>query len=84
MEKMALKEGNIVQIYDTHPKFPGLFVIVTEPKSWGLQGYLLSSRDFEAVKFKGRAFVRMRFEEVEYCGKVFWIENDKEEEDTAS
>lgn len=78
MEKMDLKEGDIVQIYDTHPKFPCFFVVVTEPKSWGLQGYLLSSRDFEAFKFNGRAFVRMTFEEVEYCGKVCWIENDNE------
>lgn len=79
MEKTELKEGDILQIYDTHPSFPCFFVVVTEPKSWGAQGYLLHSRDFDAVKFKGRAFIRVAFEEVEYCGKVAWIEESNED-----
>ena len=79
MKEIQLKEGDILQISPIHPKFPGFFLIVTEPKSWGAQGFLVSSRNFEAVKFKGRAFLRVKFEEVEYCGKVYWIEKENED-----
>jgi len=77
MEKTELKEGDLVQIYPTHPKFPGFFLVVTEPKLCGAVGYLLHSREFDAAKYKGRAFLRVAFEEVKYCGKAYWLEEDK-------
>lgn len=78
MEKRQLEEGDLVQINpENEHQWGGFFAVVTEPKTWGFQGYLLSARDFEAVKFKGRAFVRIKFEDCEYVGKVTWIEEDK-------
>jgi hypothetical protein len=79
MEKRTLEIGDILQINPDHPNFPGLFLVVTGPKKWGAQGYLLHSRDFEATKYMGRAFLRVKFEEVEFCGHVEWLEYEKEE-----
>jgi hypothetical protein len=73
MEKRELQKGDVLQLHPDH-KFGGMLVVVDEPKSWGCQGYLLSSREFEATKFKGRAFVRPKFEDVEFVGKVVWFE----------
>ncbi len=77
MEKRELCEGDMLQIKPDH-KFGGMLVVVTEPKSWGCQGYLMSCYDFEAVKFKGRAFIRPKFEDMEYVGKLHWILIDGE------
>lgn len=78
MKQRELKEGDILQINTEieHP-FGGFFLVVTEPYKWGAQGYLLHSRDFEAVKFNGRAFLRVRNEDVEWVGVAKWLEFDK-------
>ena len=76
MEKVDLEIGDILQISPEHPKFPGFFLIVTEPKNWGAQGYLLFTGDFEAKRYKDKAFLRVRFEEVKLCGSSAWIEED--------
>jgi hypothetical protein len=81
MEKRELLKGDILQINPTHERWPGFFMVVTETKEWGAQGYLLWHCDFEAVRFGEKAYVRMKFEEVEYCGREVWIKvYDKEEE----
>lgn len=72
MEKRDLEEGDVIQLNPDHEKFPGFLVVVTHPKSWGCQGYLMSAYNFEAVKFMGRAFVRTKFKEFEYVGKIVW------------
>lgn len=72
MEKRELKVGDMVQLNPSH-KFGGMFVVVTEPKEWGCQGYLVGPNDFEATRFKGLAYLRPRFEDFEYVGKVVWI-----------
>lgn len=79
MISRTLEIGDILQINTEHEGYPGFFLVVTEPKSWGAQGYLLHSRNFEAVRYQGRAFLRVKFEEVEYCGHVEWMEYDKDE-----
>ena len=79
MQKRDLEIGDVVQLNPCIEKFGGMLVVVTEPKSWGCQGYLVSCHNFEAVKYKGRAFVRPRFEDMEFVGKVVWIEEDKKE-----
>lgn len=80
MKKMILAKGDVVQINPEH-KFGGMLVVVSEPKTFGCQGYLLSAENFEACRFKGRAFVRLKWEEIEFVGKLHWIE---EEEDCES
>jgi hypothetical protein len=72
MEKRELEIGDVVQLNPDHVKFPGFFVVVTEPKSFGCQGYLMSAYNFEACKFMGRAFVRPKFKDFEYVGKIVW------------
>lgn len=72
MEKIELEVGDVVQLKPDH-KFGGMFVIVTEPKSWGCQGYLSSPIEFEATKFKGVAYVRPKLEDFEWVGKAPFI-----------
>lgn len=80
MEKQELEIGDILQLSPEHPKYPCHFLIVTEPKNWGAQGALMHTRDIEGIKWKGRAFLRVKFEDMEFCGKSQWIEQDSEEE----
>lgn len=79
MEPRELEIGDAVQLNPKH-KFGGMLVIVTEPKKWGCQGYLMSAYSFEAVKFKGVAYVRPTFEDFEYVGKLQWLLDDEKEE----
>ena len=79
MEKIDLKIGDVVQLKPDHD-FGGMLVVVTEPKEWGCQGYLMSQFNFEAVRYKGVAFVRPKFEDFEYIGKIQWIYESKEDD----
>jgi hypothetical protein len=72
METRKLKVGDVVQINPEH-KFGGMLVVVTEPKDWGCQGYLMSQFNFEAVRYKGVAYIRPMFEEFEYVGEIQWL-----------
>lgn len=78
MEKRDLEIGDVVQLSPSH-KFGGMLVVVNEPKSFGCQGYLLSPNPFEAVRFNGKAYVRPKWEDMEYVGKLAWIEEGQEE-----
>lgn len=77
MDKKELKVGDIVQINPDHdPIFGGHLMIVTEPKSFGAQGYCKT--------FEGLAFYRCSFEKMEFCGHAEWInkinlESDQDE-----
>jgi hypothetical protein len=72
MEKRELAVGDVVQLNPEH-KFAGMLVVVTEPYSWGCQGYLMSQFNFEAVRFKGVAYVRPKFADFEFVGHIQWI-----------
>jgi hypothetical protein len=76
MEKRDLKIGDLLQIKREH-KFGGFLVVVTDIKSFGCQGYLMSAYDFKAARYNGRAYVRVNFEEVEYVGHLEWIEREE-------
>ena len=78
MEKRDLEFGDVVQLKPDHQRFPGCFVVVTEPKEFGCQGYLMSQFDIKAVKYKGVAYVRPKFEDFEYVGKASWVYKSKE------
>ena len=81
MQKTTLKIGDVVQLNPDHPKFPGFLVVVTDPKEFGCQGYLMGHLPFEAVRYKGVAYVRPRFEEFEYVGKIQWMHEPSDETD---
>jgi hypothetical protein len=83
MDKRELEVGDIVQLDpDNNGQFGGQFLVVTEPKSWGCQGFVLwddPARSEGAVCYKGRAFLRPTWDRMEFIGKAHWLK--KEEED---
>lgn len=77
MDEKELEVGDVIQLRPDYPGgFGGMLVVVTEPKSWGCQGYLMAFHDFDAVRFQGKAFVRPRFENFEFVGKIQWMPED--------
>ena len=63
-----MKEGMIVQITNKgHHWFPCL-IIVTEVKSWGIQGYMTIPSNTEATN--GDAYIRLKTEEFEIVGEA--------------
>lgn len=69
------KIGDIIQIdpdYDSC--FGSCFMIVTEPKSWGAQGY------FQAPGIEGQAFYRVKFEHGQKVGRAAWVFPDISED----
>jgi len=76
METRTLEIGDVLQINPTHSEFGGMLLVVTEPKDWGAQGYLMSYYDFYAVRYNNKAFLRVKFEDMEYVGGLQWMPND--------
>lgn len=72
MEKRDLQYGDVVQLSPTMENsfFPGCFMYVTEPKSWGAQGFIMipASR----TEPPGEACFRAKWEEMEYVGCAPW------------
>lgn len=70
MESTELKEGEIVQLSPDcgNPMFAGCFMTVTEPKSWGAQGYVQALG--QDGKPGGQAYCRTNWEEMERTGGI--------------
>lgn len=51
--------------------FAGCLMTVTEPKSWGAQGYV-------TVPGEGDAYYRAPFAEMEYVGTATWVKGREE------
>ncbi len=81
MKNKKLEIGDIVQLHANHPKFPLDFIIVTEPKEFGCQGYILMARINDACRYDGLAYIRAKFEDFEYVGKCTALheKNNKDE-----
>ena len=74
MEKRALVKGELVQVRPTHEAYGGQIVLVDEPKDWGCQGVLFLDREYEGLtRYKGQAFVRVKFEDIEPVGQIEWF-----------
>jgi len=64
-----LKKEDVVQL---NPEVVGnkifgeCFMIVTEPKSWGAQGYV-------QIPGRGQAYYRAKWEEMEIVGRSVWM-----------
>jgi len=67
-EKVALKSGAVVQISPkTHGgPFPGCYATVTEPKSWGCEGYVTIPREQGQMPVKSS--VQLQWREIELVG----------------
>ena len=66
----TLEVGDIVQIDPEHdPRFGGCLMVVTELKSWGVQGHV-------AIPHEGgpqQAYYRCPFENMERVGHAEWV-----------
>lgn len=74
MEARELKQGDLVQLNpDTagNPMFAACIMTVTEPKSWGAQGYVQALG--QDGKPGGLAYYRARWEEMELVGHAEWV-----------
>jgi hypothetical protein len=77
-----LKVGDVVQLDPTddektgvRPEFAGCFLVVTDPKSWGVAGYV------PAIGSGGRdgglCYYRAKWEEFELVGAAPWVIADE-------
>jgi hypothetical protein len=81
MEKTELSPGAVVQINPdlaANPMFGACMVTVTEVKGWGVQGYVQALG--EGGKGGGLAYIRLKWEEIEYVGQAQWIRGERENE----
>lgn len=63
-----LEVGDIVQVAPEFEMFGGCMVVVTEPKPWGLQGYV------QSAGVPGQQYIRLKHENFERTGgKAIWI-----------
>ena len=74
MEQQELNEGQLVQLNPEtvrNPMFSACIMVVTEPKSFGAQGYVQSlGADGEPG---GQAYYRAKWEEMELVGTAEWV-----------
>lgn len=75
MNKQTLKVGMVVQLNPEtvrNQAFAACFMVVTEPKSFGAQGYVQGlGKDRES--WGGQAFYSARWEEMEPIGMAEWV-----------
>lgn len=67
-----LEKGDVVQIGPTcgNPVFAHHLMIVTNPKPWGAQGYVVV---LDANGSRRHAFFRCNWKDFEYVGKATWV-----------
>jgi len=63
--------NDIVQVNPSKDVFGGCMVVVTEVKSWGVQGYV------QSAGVDGQQYIRLPFEDIEQTnGKAIWVVNE--------
>jgi len=67
-----LSIGDVVQLSPETGDFAACFMIVTEPKAWGAQGYV-------RVPGGGDAYFRAKHEHMTKIGRAEWIRSDDTE-----
>lgn len=75
--------GQVFQINEKHGRegWIGAFVLATEIKDWGIQGFvhLITTHDKSA-----RAYIRLKWEEIDFIGNAKMIPADEMPADSAS
>lgn len=61
---VKLEVGDVVQITAEDNRWQGCFIVVTEVKAWGIQGYIPSPQ----VEDVGLVFVRCETKDIEKVG----------------
>jgi hypothetical protein len=75
----VLRRGHVVQLDPVsakNPMFAGCFMLVTEPKSWGAQGFVQALG--EDGRPGGAAYYRASWEEMELVGEAAWVPDDED------
>ena len=63
-----VKAGDIVQVNPDKEMFGACMVVVTELKSWGIQGYV------QSAGVPGQQYIRLKAGEYEYTGgRAIWM-----------
>lgn len=64
----SVQEFDIVQVDPTKEVFGGCMVVVTEVKSWGIQGYV------QSAGVPGQQYIRLKFDDfAKTGGRAVWI-----------
>lgn len=67
MHPQEMSSGAVVQIDPAHDEmFGGCLMVVSDPRSWGLQGYV-------KIPGQGDAFYRAPFDAIEFIGIAAWV-----------
>lgn len=67
-----MKIGDIVQVNPEKEMFGACMVVVTEVKTWGIQGYV------QNAGVNGQAYIRLKTEDFEPTGgTAVWIRGDE-------
>lgn len=67
-----IKTGDVIQANELAGEWAGCTCIVSEVKSFGVQAYL-------HIPFKGNAFIRLAWEQIEYIGKAKLVQREDNE-----
>jgi len=63
-----VKVGDIVQVNPDKEMWGACLVVVTELKSWGIQGYV------QSAGVPGQQYIRLKADEYEYTGgRAIWM-----------
>ena len=85
MKRCDLQIGDMVQLSpDMADKtVAGAFMVVTEPKPWGAQGYLALALPYgeTLVRFKGLAYFRAKWADMEPVGRAVWTMEPNHDDD---
>lgn len=73
MQPIELQPGDVMQLSPEcrNPMFAGCMMTVSDPKSWGAQGYIQMTG--RGGKPGGAAFYRAMWDEMESVGKAAWV-----------
>lgn len=67
---MKYEKGDLVQVNPDVEVFGGCIVCVTEPKDFGVQGYV------QSAGVPGQQYIRLKFKDIEPTGgKAVWVVN---------
>lgn len=78
---MDLEIGDVVQLNEKNEQFSYCMLVVTEPKSWGCQGYICAHIEgIPATRFKRQAYCRPTWDRMEYVGKIVFMPKEDIEE----
>lgn len=73
MTQDEIKVGDIVQVNPDKEMFGACMVVVTELKSFGIQGYV------QSAGVNGQQYIRLKFDEFESTGgKAVWVVGEQE------